>query len=700
MATSSTAEGVKYVLVTARPDSALYKAVIALGDSQKHHVGPLPYAAWKEYADDGRVLAIVTDADPEVPLAYAAYRLSRNQVTLAHLVVAPTARGQGLARQLITHLSARYPDRAGITLLCRRDFPAHSVWPKLGFVPRGDRPGRGKEGKPLTRWWYDHGHPHLLTWQGAPNNQRPVVLDNNVFLDLHGTNPGTQDAASRRILMHDLDGRLEVLLTPEVHAEIDRGRASDRARLHSIADTYPSLPIHAAQLDAPLRLLQEALDEEGGEQPPKRSRRARPQDISDLRHVAYAAAAGVDLVVTRDETAITRLGTVAAAAVGVRLVTPQDLVTILDEEDNAPRYWPAALLGTGYTATTMTSTEQHLIDRFLSSGTGERKTTLRTSVRDLAAATHGQRIVYRDPHGQPVALLGAVRQGSSLKVPVLRLRPGALAASLAAQMISKLREIAQQAAVTVIQLEDQHLDSLLFEAAENDGYFSDAGTLTALTLPTLSTCAALAKQTATILQARPTMTLPQELTDAIHDPAAAGIAAALEHQLRPLRLTDAELPTLLVPIKPHFASQLFNTPMQLFGPPDHLGISREHVYYRYPRREAVQEPARILWYCSAPTMQIIACSALLEVTQGDADELWRHNRRLGVYTKSQVHQAAGPNGHVRALRVADTEVFKRPVSLPTLRKLAALHQCPTLQLISPSPIPVALFASILQEART
>lgn len=699
--TRETSHAGQDIIVTVQSGTPLYQAVIALGDSQKEHVGPLPYAAWEEYAEAGRVLAIVNQTAPTVPLAYITYRLPRNEVAIAHLVVATKARGRGLARRLVSHLSAAYADRAGLTLLCRRDFPAHHMWPHLGFVPRGDRPGRGKHGKPLTRWWFDHGHPHLLSWQGAPEHQRPVVLDNNVFLDLNGV-PSPHGDVSREILFRVLDGRLELLLTPEVHTEIDRSTpAAGRAHLHSVADSYPSLAVRPDQFAAALGALEAALTTA----PASRSSRKaltprRPQDVSDLRHVAYAAAAGVDLVVTRDEPALARLNHPASTTLGVRLVTPQDLVTLLDEEENAPRYWPAALLGTGYSAEEMGSADQELIDVFLNTGAGERKKDLRTTLRELAAATpNARRLVYRDPGGRPVALLGALEDAGVLRVPVLRIKPGALAASLAAQIVSHLRDLASQLNVRVIRVSDEHLGDLLFAAAERDGYFRDMSGLTALTLPTLTTCRDLPRLLQESLAAAVATSLPDGLVQAARGAKVAEVAAALEHQLRPLRLIDANLPTLLVPIKPHWSSQLFHAPQQLFGPPDHLGISREHVYYRAPRKEGEDPPARILWYASAPSSEVVACSALIQVEQDSADLLWRRNRRLGIYTRDQVSGAANKKSIVRALRIADTEVFDRPVSLATLRRLATLHQRPTLQLISPSPIKPALFAAILKEAR-
>ena len=38
----------------------------------------------------------------------------------------------------------------GIGLWCRRDYDVNRAWPRFGFVPLDDRPGRSLDGKELT----------------------------------------------------------------------------------------------------------------------------------------------------------------------------------------------------------------------------------------------------------------------------------------------------------------------------------------------------------------------------------------------------------------------------------------------------------------------------------------------------------------------------------------------------------------------
>lgn len=161
-----------YRLLSPGPSDALFAAVRELGDAHRKFVGLLPFEAWRDYAERGQVLVAIDDS--AVPgdglraavAGYTAYRTPRDEVVIAHLVVNPVARGKGVARVLVDELSRIYSKRRGIAAACRADFEANTMWPRLGFVPMGSKPGRGRDQQTLTYWWRDHGHPDLMTWSG------------------------------------------------------------------------------------------------------------------------------------------------------------------------------------------------------------------------------------------------------------------------------------------------------------------------------------------------------------------------------------------------------------------------------------------------------------------------------------------------------------------------------------------------------
>jgi predicted nucleic acid-binding protein/GNAT superfamily N-acetyltransferase len=695
----STAGAPPVDLVTVGSNDSLFGHVFALGESQKRLLGMLPKDAWIEYADDGRLLAAVeANEDPAQRrvLGYAAFRLPRQRVVLAHLVVRPDCRGAGIARMLVDQLSLRYPDRRGILAKCRRDHKASSAWPALGFIAQGDLPGRGNTPAQLTVWWRDHGHPDLMTWAGAPASLIPVVIDANVFLDIH-TDAGGQSAHTRELLTETLFGRVELLVTPELGNEVNRqDDHAVRARLQAKRQSYPTITLDRTRLEAN----RTAIEAELGRRP------ANKRDASDLLHIAYAATAGVQVVVTRDDRATRKLRASAGNLFDVALVSPQELVALLDELEAGDAYSPFALLGTGYAMREATLADQALLDSFLDNGSGERRADFTRRMRELAEhrATGANRLLFVAPSGDAVALLGSDVVDGVLDVRVLRMKAFSLAATMAAQLVSQLRPLATAAAVSAIRVSDPHPNALLTEALLADG-FGPAPT-GPIGLAVDAACAmhdasGVVRRAAAALtdQERDTIAALLHMADTIGAGSAAEEVAALERQARPLRILDAPLDTWIVPIKPVWSSQLFSVPPDIYGQTPELGISVEHVYYR-GGRSGEAAPARVLWYVSGKhTSMVIGCSELIEVKDGTPKTLHREFRRLGVYDWQQVNEVADQKGMVRALRVTNTELFDSPITLTRLRQLAA-EEGQTLQLISPRRISTGLFACIITEGRT
>lgn len=677
------------------PDDPLLHAARELGDQNRRYLGHLTFDAWKDYAAAGHILVAVAGDSPWPIEGYAAYRTSRADVVLAHLVVRPESRGRQVARALVEHLSAAYPERRGIGAKCRTDWPADKMWPRLGFVPLGSLVGRSLEGHMLTYWWRDHGHADLMSWDGPPPSTLPVVMDANVFIDLHGASPGGNAPRTREILLEILRERVELLVTPEMFTEMNRvDDPAERERLRGIlANRYPRLPVHADKV----RGVRAALVSAVGRTP------QTPQDQSDINHIAFTAAAGVSTLVTRDDPVLRRLRTVAAAETGVTVVSPEELVAHIDESEARHPYQPAALLGTGYSVKEAGSGDEELMRALYDHASGERLRDFEHRLRRLAGARPASsRLLVTDPDGTPIALLGAVPTGTVLTVTVARMNAFALQASFALQAATLLRRTAELACVRALRVTDPHAHPVLVDALIRDGFRPSASGALALTVPVLCTVdelpAVVADATSTAKvspdEAGPWLLAAERLAAQPSADAALG----LERQFRPLCVVDAPVETWLVPIRPKFSAPLFGYPEELFARPDELGISVEHVYYR-GGRSGEAAPARVLWYVSGANQGVVmGRSELIEVEDAPWEVAYRRFRRLGVYTRKDVSETADDRGYVRALRLINTEVFSQPMPLRRLRQLAdGLDH--SLRLISPSRVSPALFALIMKEVR-
>lgn len=662
------------------PSTLLAAAVVKLGDSLRKYLGPMPYAAWNEAMDEGRVVAAVSGNELR---GYVLVRLPRKEVAIAHLAVAPEAQRNGVARTLIQAISNRYADRTGIRARCRRDFPANQVWPALGFTALGNLPGRGSKGQLLTLWWLDHGHQDLLTWAGSPAGKVPVLIDANVFIDLHTRTPDHVAKVTRANLDRVRDFT-ELLVAPETAVEINRrAEAAEREALLSILHNhYPRLGIPPAELDGSVAQLTQAL----------RRSPTGPQDRSDLRQVATALASDIPIVITRDRRARSWLAGAAFDIGQLVVTTPAELVAIALAGADEDAYVPSALHDTELQVHEVRPEEVKDLNAFLATGASERRRDFEARLDDLATQSPAaSRQLIQDEAGEPLAFCGVNWSSARLEVPILRLTPSSLQTTLAVELTDELRRLAFTAGAQEIAVTDPHLHRSSRAALLRDG-FEDRGTsLVGVTIHGLVTRKELGLHLEQLARHGIDTTRHLEL---LEQRWSADSAMELEHILRPCRIIDAPIPTWIVSIRPQYADDLFGFPPNLLSRPIALGLGMEQVYYR-GGRSGERSPGRILWRLAGRSHEgIFACSSLVEVRDGPPSDLYARFKRLGAWNLDQL-TASIKTARARALRVRDTRLLPTPVPLWRLRSITE-HHGQSLQLQSPCRVGARVFEEIME----
>lgn len=180
----------------------------------------------------------------------------------------------------------------------------------------------------------------------------------------------------------------------------------------------------------------------------------------------------------------------------------------------------------------------------------------------------------------------------------------------------------------------------------------------------------------------------------------------LERLFFPAKISDAEIPTFIIAIKPYWAQQLFDANLSnqtLFGASKiELALNKEAVYYKSknaPRRLKPGTTGRILWYVSSDRdsgfrdiNSIRACSILEEVIIAKPLDLYRRFRNLGIYSEPDILKVAKGDQakEIMALRFSHTELFSNPIGFKKIR--AILNKKVTIQ--SPTLIDKKDFVSI------
>lgn len=634
------------------------RTVIRMAKAAGQTVGFMPDAAYRDRARAGRLLAVEDGNHVE---AYVLYDLPRDHVKIVQLVVADQARGAGHARRLVDELCARHAARRGISLRCRNDFPAASVWPRLGFDAVHESIGRSFDGKPLTTWFRDFGHPDLFTHLGA-TDQRPVaVLDSSAFIALVDPDAGPPIDQLRGDWIGEY-ARLAV--TAELDNELSKAAPGvNRERQMRVATTFSHLAPAAAEWEPWLDKLRAAHPS------------SLPDDAADLRHIARALAAGATWLIVSDGAMRSRYASTAEELGALLIMRPEQFVLDLDARVRTSDYNPVELAGTSVTRRLVDAASvDGLAAHFVSHGAGEKIGELRERVRQLAAQPADCTIEVIEHDSEAVALVGRRESAGVLEVPLLRFARVSGKRTLARHVVADLRSHAIAADLSVVRIVDPTPSSLVLPAAEEEGYFERAGSLESVTVQGIGSADDLASELARLgFDETTSVVSAAHAIAAEPDPPS---AAHLEGMVAPYRIVDAGIETFIVPIRPAWATALFATDLaegQLFDREWRLGLQRELVYYRSPRNSGgIARGSRILWYVSgdAPgSRSIRAVSLLTEVITAPSGHLFHRFERLGSYKRADVDGAADPRGIAMALRFSNTEIFSHPVPLDIIRSV-------------------------------
>lgn len=639
------------------PGSPLLTDVVALGDRHARYLGHFPRSCFEREAAKGMILVALSNS--KMLMGYLLYRVARNRAVIQHLCVEDIHRGCGVGRTLTDNLKERTKHLDGIMLHCARDFPAHDIWRSYGFVPIGEKPGRGQVSRDLTRYWFDHGHPTLFADGIVPESHRlPVVIDANVAFSLQDDDDPECCALGADYLQEEI----ELFITAELYHEINRhGDSANRCRRRGFAQGI-------RQIDAAQELIEQHLAHLQDIVPHPQSSSGR----SDLIHLATATAGKARFFVTKD---IRLLGyaDVVEENFGLRIVQPAALIAQIDESYRVDTYQPSLLKGSDVHIRRVGSSDfQSLSQHFLATGRGERRNGF---IRHLGANWSGSHevepLVFEHPKGKPVALcVITVREPALATVSMCRIRPGPLATTLAHFL-----------ATHIIRTAVHHRCS---EAVVSEPYsmFPLDHALTAL---------GFTREGA-------------DWRRRIDYGCRLDLLPPHDEQLRwPAKFLGEDIQSFVIPIKPHYFRDLIGTEPGpddmglLFGGDPRLILSPESVYYRSARPGVVEAPGRILWYESKGAgdgrQALVACSIVRGVEVGPVKQVFDRYRRYGVLEWRHVLKVAGgcPEDEIMAVRYGLTEHFLHPVPFKNAQATLRRHLGTAPQFVTATRIPEACF---------
>lgn len=638
------------------PTDPMLKAVVALSDANVERLGMFPASCFEREAAAGKLLVAVDSALQFQ--GFLLYRVACRRAVVQQLCVAPEFRGQGVGHVLTDDLKERTRHLDGIALHCAREFEdSAAAWRSMGFVAVDEKRGRGKDARPLTRFWFDHRNVDLFSAgrDKAAEERLVVVMDANVVFDLQdGSRPTA--GLSRPLRDEWLEEYIGLWVTDELFNEVDRhSDRAERTRRKGFIRALPKLNDDRKKTSAVVATLSSLLCH--GE---------RASDRSDLHQLASAISGNAAVFVTHDEPLLNHAELVDQHF-GLQVLRPSDLIARLDEVARAHEFAPVRLAGTAVEIRRAAEDDlERLSALFLNHGTGEKKHEFEKAARRIvSSAAHGELSLVEGPQSEFTALTGMKwNDPLAVTVSLLRVKATQLAPTLARKLVVRCIRRTLTERRRVIYIDDSHAGPAVASACAELGFVHANGVWAKLCLPgTWSRQTALQQVPAMLCQAE---TMIRSELVAEDSSKRARQDARAEQLIWPGKLVESSLPTFIVPIQPRFAQCLFDEALasnQLLGIDPLLIFNCEHVYYRSSHAEVVEAPSRILWYTSqdrqSKVQQLRACSQVLEVAVDSAKALFRRFRRLGVYEWKEVDAIAkkNPKGELMAIRFGMTELL-------------------------------------------
>lgn len=669
-------------------DSPYLSKVKELWYPNRATLGFLPDGAFIDYARRRQIL-IVLDQNKDC-IGYLIYRVSKMQITLVHLCVHQLFRGKGIAKLLINHLSSVRKDYLGIGLKCRRDYQISNIWPKLGFSARNDRPGRSYDGKPLTFWWLDHGHPSLFTvdQEELLNTKTVVVIDANVFYDFQ--DEGDIDSIESKSLLADwLPDNLVLAVTEEIFNEVNR--CSDLKEIDKRREFIYKFHI--------LRCSNDHLDQISNSLIHLFPEKMTLSDESDLRQLSRAIAGKSPFFVTRDD----RLLEISDAVYEIfrtNIIRPCDLIIHFDEWVKGDLYHPIRLAGAQiYINLVKNRQDVILVNTFQSFSQNEKKSDFQRHIRYfLANPDTFETYTITDSNRNYIGLIVYGRQESNkLEIPIFRVIKNSLASTLAKHLLLRSIRLSSSEGRILTKVTDRFLSENVVLALSDSNFIDGSHGWTKFNLAGIETANTISRRLSELIVEHPREKIYLENLSGFLDEAIAKknihMLCKVERLLWPEKIKEGNIPNFIVPIKPKWAAELFDEYLafqDLFGAKPELSLNRENVYYRARHPKVLICPGRILWYVSKDkncygTMCIRACSLIDNVVIDKPKELFKRYRRLGVYDWPDLLSVADGdfNKEIMAVQFSDTELLEVPIEWECLKQILADEEGRTAPIQSP-----------------
>lgn len=676
---------------TIRHTDEILESVIKLGKENSKTLGLFPRDA---FIDCAKRKNIIVATDSGKLLGYLLFRVTQltNTLHITHLCIDSNSRNKGVAESLMNFLKENYKYLVrGIALSCRSDYKeASAFWNKHGFIPKGRVRSRSKKENYLIKWYFDFEHADLFSLSFETSNKIKAQLDSSVLLKLSDNNISTgQDAKSLLAdwLLDEVDYYYACEIYNEIHRDKNKVRANNtRTYLNNFSEVRSNKK-YAGELSKELKLIIVGETD---------------NDESDRNHLSECIAAGIAYFITYDKK-ILAASEIIFNKYDLRVISPIDFILSIDQFKNKSNYNSLRISGAKYTYTRVQSTEINTIASEFVSSTEKVHAFKQILIESCSDVKKSLFKVVKEHDGTYLGCFVCTEKDKELHVKVIRTKDGKISNVLFQQLVNDIISHAIDIQVECIIIYEQNLSSERknglsasgFVQSETGGYWYKIVCRGLFSINELLSLPAV-KRFWSKVKIENSLSKYEQLQKPVY-------LINIERQVWPAKIKDIDIPTYIIPIKPHWAGQLFDyfiSEQTLFGSNPRLLWSRENVYYRSVKPVLEKSPSRILWYVSSDADKatgrdkgIVACSYIDEVHIDTAFRLFQRFKNYGIYEWIDILKCAkyNENNEIKAIKFSDTEVFKKIIPLSIINRVFKKHKKSSNSFVSPMLINHEIF---------
>ena len=514
------------------------------------------------------------------------------------------------------------------------------------------------------KWWYEFGNQDLFTIADKESTKPKVLLDTNIMIKL--ADGKIEDSYGVHYLLADwINDEVDYYFASEIYNELFRDSNQERADdTRSYLRKFKKAHTNKQQVTELEKDLKSIFTGE------------TENDISDRIQLAECINAEFEYFITLDDDILAK-EKIMFEKFGILILNPSEFILMIEKIVNSSTFNTNRLAGAIHNYRKPEPQEIDLIlSEFLLNEKGEKKNSLRNLLSVHIGDTENVNINVVKINSIYSALWMSECKGEKLLLKIIRIKSKSLSDSMFMQIVFLTIKLAIDKGLRLVLVEEKYLSDSSQLLLENLGFQFIDGKWTKLILAVVIDSNMLMNHVTSKFEINYLKLIQNKLVNAQSE----HYKYRVERHLWPIKFSDINIPTYIVPIRPYWASQLFDyyaAESMIFGAEASLSWNRENIYYRSVKPVSENVPARILWYVSSSKTSgqrsscIVATSYLDEVIIGRASDIFKQYKAFGIYKWKDINKLCkeNPKNNIKALRFSDTEVFKRTVSFKRINEI-------------------------------